>query len=195
MLDELARILSSAGDAPGSSVFNHPMSRADVMRRGLLGALGIGAAGGLAFVRDAGAAAAACPRGSLNACLGNNYLWYRTQLEDCDERTLAAKFGCYRDVHRQWRSWRRDCVRRCPPPKSGKPSPAKSRKNRSQPPELPPNPYEAGSDLCTACRQANGPRAVCCWGGRVVEPESGYCNCSPDNDKVPCTTVYGCAGP
>jgi hypothetical protein len=183
LIDRVARILAS-----DTGVDPKPLTRRDVVVRGMLGAVAVATAGRLGLPESASASPAGCK--SLAACLDRADRAASDTLRACKIRTLQRKtWDEFWEVDcLVWeaapvaRKGHRDCLAKCPPPKKPKKPPRKPSRP-GDPPPLPPNPYDDVANECANCASVNG---TCCWGG--PDPEH-LCACA--NPYVGCR-VYGC---
>lgn len=187
MLDDLARAV--ARQHPREEAIPERLSRGTLVRRGLLGALAVGVAGGVRAPESA-AVQLVCPYGSLPICLGQQSSAYRRNLDECSKAaTPVDVLACYRSSLKAWDYGREVCREKCPkpkPPPKKPPMPAKKPPSQPSPPPLPPNPYDRLLLQCSYCAKAGG---KCCYGGK--DPTT-LCMCG--NPGLPCSKKYGCTG-
>lgn len=180
LFDRVARTLASDTGAD-----SEPLTRRDVVVRGMLGAVAVATAGRLSLPEPASAAPAGCK--SLAACLDRANTAASNANHACRERTEYRAWDEFRAVECHiWeaapvaRKGHRDCLAKCPPPK--KPKKPRKPSRPGDPPPLPPNPYDGVVSECANCNSVGG---LCCSGSDPLH----LCACA--NPTISCR-VYGC---
>ena len=166
-----------------------PLSRRDLIGRGLVGALKLMGAGRLVLPED-GLAANTAKCTDLKKCLVDSLHKWDRWYERCDavQEALghpAARGGvwdCFRTYQEGARAGNQYCLMSCPPPRRKRPA-SKRPKTAKDSPALPPNPYAGAMDECANCKSVGGD---CCFGPSVA---GHLCACATAG--VSCL-FYGC---
>jgi hypothetical protein len=185
-LERLARAVAET--APPADAIR--MTRPEVVWRGALAFLGLGALGHLGLPQLAAARTSACK--GLAGCLRNAEKAAEEAMDTCMSKQAPhgpfnefATLGC---ALWTWRPARqrgsRSCLSKCPPPRRKSPPKGSPPTKQTLPPALPPNPYDDLAGMCANCVTAGGD---CCFGG--PKATGGLCACATRG--VPCR-VYNC---
>ena len=191
MIGSLDRIAQRLAGDDRVAELSPPISRRDLLGRGLLGALMLTGAGRLVFA-EGGLAANTAKCTDLKKCLVDSLnkwdRWY-AKCEAIQEAlgypaARGGKWDCFSTYQEGARAGNQYCLLSCPPPPRRRRPASPRPKTARDAPALPPNPYAGAMDECANCKSVGGD---CCFGSSVA---GHLCACATAG--VSCL-FYGCS--